>query len=396
MALVEGSFVLEEQHLDEESSEDDYTSSEEEDCGGGSSLLSGSFVTASLDDVGSGFLSEVGSPKAPGTKMPNQPDALPMKEVLTLDAKGRQRLSLRVRMCVIYAAIWGFGGIYNSTSRRKFFESIARNSIEEYVDPDNHINIPYDCSIFEIYILLTQLKFVPATYRKASTVEDRARQDFEVAANGVSSSDYLSAVSGLIPNSLSRHRVDVDIDMATGASTGDVRFRTPSQLAVGDALRTIMRSGGNSLVYGHSASGKTYIINALLKELGSNCPTPSSMRQDVVKNLQSLVGSRKTIKGGAGSSIPNTLAGICSILKGLESKFKRDEHSFDDTTSFTDVWLEAISLGDRGASPLSSIASSWRTRNARNFFAENSVHSKHLDCVGNARMVGEAVWYRTA
>lgn len=371
LALADGTHV-EEAVIDSESSDQSESESDSESSGSENETLDVASSAASVDEgMFSSFITSVENVPE-GETLPKKTSAGaginttrgPM--VFVLGSAGREKLMKRVKMSVMYAAIWGFGGIFNSTTRRKFFENLARRAFDEFVsDPliEGYISLPYDCSMFELYLCLPQMSFVPAGYRRSE------QRDMNAVSGIGNNSVYLDAMESFIPGDLQRNAIDIEMSVMSGdcmlsSLVTDILYLNPSQHAVSSAIRSILRSGGNALLFGGHNAGKSFIINALLFELRKNCPSPASMRQDIAQNLQSLICNHNSMsqsKGLSGTnsssasvgvsenddgSIPNTFKGVHRVLSGVEQHFKDESFVNDDVTTYADHWIDINSLSE--------------------------------------------------
>lgn len=307
--------------------------------------------------------------------------------VFSLDAAGRIKLAVRVRMSLVYASVWGLGGIYNSTSKRLFFDNILRNAVEKHLDNDDFfIELPHHTSVFDMHLLLHEMTFSPASYETAT-----------LCGLSLGSSDVYSATKlrSDIMESMPRAQQSnvIDAEMVTGINIDvenrgvltesspkalrDVMYHTPTQLAVAFALRSVLRSGGNAILFGPRSGGKSYLINRMLGKLRSKCPTPSSMRADIMRNLQTLVcdldSSSKVSNVGADQSIPRSLSNLRTVLETMAND---TSYGFkgDDLTSFAHHWTEAVA-GNSDSSTDGLEASKWSIRESAEHINAETVHS---------------------
>ena len=400
LALADGTHV--EEVADDDDSSDDSDSSSDSDSdsdsdnGSQDSNSSGEEASTASVDLGefSSFITSVDNVGGENSDMKEEVKTLPKKSipggrlgkapamVFVLGTSGRENLMMRVKMSVMYAAIWGFGGIFNSTTRRKFFENLARRTFDEYVsDPlgDHCVSLPFDCSIFDLYLCLPQLSFIPALYKRSDQGDINAK-------SGVSNaSAHLHAVDTSIPKDLHRSKVDIEVklaqsmDSAVPSKVMDIIYLSSSQNAVSNVMRSIVRSGGNALLLGGHNAGKSFIINALLAELRKNCASPANMRRDIVANLRNLVCNHNAGVLGKGvpassvddGSIPNTLKGVRNVLNGVERHFKNGSYVSDDITTHSDHWTDVNSLSEDSDI---SIACG-KSKNARYHFSRQSIYS---------------------
>ena len=230
------------------------------------------------------------------------------------------------------------------------------------------------------------MMFVPASYKRSSLdkLAQKGESSVEEAGGKNAPSEYFNTIQPVLPKSLYHNKVDMKMEISSAVEAWDlphqgqnvdIMFLNKVQLAVQGALRSVIRSGGNALMFGGHSSGKTFLIRALLEELQQNCPTPSGMRQDLVSNLKALIckNDHKAKDEDQSGSIPNTLNRLCSVLDGIRSSFKNDRSSVnDDSTSFSHYWKDVVGVDDFANGYGSSY---WNNREVRSHFKDNSVYS---------------------
>ncbi|RYH31700.1 hypothetical protein EON65_02065 [archaeon] len=193
---------------------------------------------------------------------------------MSLHPKGREQLLKRARLSVIYAAIWAFGGAYNSTDKRKLFDGVLRDAVQHHMDTD--LNVPSDVLVYELVIDI----------RKACLVPAFAAEKEEVA---------VLAKAGLSQKYLDQY---LYCKLVHGADAIDrLVFHNTASRALSSASNLLAASGSNLLVLGSKGCGKTRLLQDMLYDLQQSTPSPALLRQQIVNNLLDIASGVKTPKG---------------------------------------------------------------------------------------------------
>ena len=100
------------------------------------------------------------------TKISTGPNA---KHILTseTDRITAHNLLRRVQLSVVYATIWGIGGVSNGSERRLFFDVLVRPVVEQTL---HTVKIPVQYSLFELQLSLEDFELRPFTFGSLKTV----------------------------------------------------------------------------------------------------------------------------------------------------------------------------------------------------------------------------------
>ena len=225
--------------------------------------------------------------------------AFKYKGAMSLNAKGRELLLRRGKIAIIFAAVWGFGGAYNSTDKRKFFESMVRDIVQQYLDiPDGDnmksvsgnkirnnasimislpVTITSDCSIFECILSLEDCAIIPAYQydpRTKAVVQNQGLPEKYF---------YEHVYCDLMPKSGHLNNPEL------------LEFHSLNTRAVKSIIHIMLSAGANILLFGVKSSGKTKLLTDVLESLKQRCPTPDDMRAQIMNNLISIInGSAQT------------------------------------------------------------------------------------------------------
>lgn len=241
---------------------------------------------------------------------------------MTLHSKQRDALALRARLSIVYAAVWAFGGAANSTERRRHFDSDMRDAIEKYfmVPEDGQqevpeLPIPTVCSLFECVLDLPGCALKPALELDPHTLS-------------------VLSVPG-IPKKFEALNVYAALQAGTSAERtmfgvlDRLLFRTPSTRAVDAAMRLLLGTGANIVLFGDKGCGKSQLVTDILTDLKRNLPTPLKMREQVNQNLVDIVNGAKKSEG---------IFAALEILKYILSKFATAELKDDAQADFHQMW----------------------------------------------------------
>lgn len=242
------------------------------------------------------------------------------KGVMTLPPRVRELLNTRARLSLVYAATWGLGGALNSTDKRRFFDSILRDAITQFFETSsehgnnsnaNHnktslttatssssysVDLPldHDCSVFDCVLLLEEARMVQAFQRDPRHPHsvDKSQQlvNAHVPEKYLDHHLYCEWQKPYAPTSSSSLSSNV-------GSCDRIIFRTVGIRAVDQAFRSLLSAGANILFCGVKNSGKTLLIQEVLRDLRSNVPTPEVMRRQVYDHLVSIVNGAARAEG---------------------------------------------------------------------------------------------------
>ena len=268
---------------------------------------------------------------------------------------------LRTRLSLIYASIWGFGGVFHGTSRRAFFETIALKAFDVHVAEINEL-LPDGCidkefSMFHMFIDLRGGCFVHASGSFSSVTGDNMLdQD-----SGSISSKQID-ISNL-PRQLSGCHVEMEFNKMlakeTGVHTHQLICRTPAQRSLHEVLFRILRSGGNAMLVGPRSCGKTFLIKSLLHDLQRQLASPETAEASIIKNLSRLMhGSDKMCSGRndlqtvqekvSSKEVVNPIHEKGSIpqlyhsFRTMLSYIQQLPKEYDDDNSFAVCWKNTI------------------------------------------------------
>lgn len=247
-----------------------------------------------------------------------------MKGAMNLSGKLREMLALRAKLSIVYAAIWAFGGASNSTERRRPFDSDLRDAVEKHFMqtedgqelPD--LPIPVDCSLFECVLDLEHCVLKPA-------VEVDPRTLSVLTVPGIP-----KKFEGL--NLYATLRAGTNAEKTVFGVLDRLIFRTPSTRSVDAAMRILLGTGANIVLFGDKGSGKSMLVTDILNDLKVNLPTPRKMREQVNENLVDIVNGAKKSEG---------IFAALEILKYILGKFSSSELKDDKVAEFHQMWNSA-------------------------------------------------------
>ena len=213
-----------------------------------------------------------------------------------LSAKQRNLLALRVRYSIIYASIWGFGGLVNGSERRKLFNIATYDLFRNVFGPS--LDIPIDYSLFDVVLTLKE--------------------------PGLHFALRVDPILGMFPP----NPIDSDtfVQCRSHLDSGYLHFDTPMQISLRKASKYAMLAGASVFFIGVSGNGKTRLITDMLKEMGHHCPSSQNMRADIVENITDLIrGTRISGIPFALQTLRNVMNGLYSIRSIRDDEFKVEE-----------------------------------------------------------------------
>jgi hypothetical protein len=219
-----------------------------------------------------------------------------------LTAKEKEKMNYRLKLALAYSSVWGFGGGVNGTKRRMFFDLLARQSIETYLS--SSLYLPYECSLFEISLDLKECCFI----HSLTTTKLLPKIIPTDVSPGAGSSLGSNGGSAAIEVNV---RTKITSDAAWNLPK--IQFLTGSNCAVRSALALLLQSGANVLMTGLSGSGKSTLLSETLESIGKSCPSPQTMREDIMKRLLEIVGD-----GVIPDGIPAVLHLLEKIIQDLD------------------------------------------------------------------------------
>lgn len=230
---------------------------------------------------------------------------------MVLSLKHREKLLERVKLSIIYASLWGFGGCHYSAQDRKAFEVCLRDAIS-YIPGD--VALPEDCSLFECVLDLENCKL-----EKSLQIHPVTK---EIMINpGLPSKFENSGIySDLVINSNSLH------------SSHRIQVHSPITRSLECIVTSLVASGSNIFVLGDSDCGKTNLINHILKRLGELTPSPQGLRSQIASNVVDIIYHRRPEFG-----IPNTISSLKRVLSTVRQTCSRDSTTAS-TSSYEDGW----------------------------------------------------------
>jgi hypothetical protein len=202
------------------------------------------------------------------------------ESIMCLGPKGRMKLLKRVRAAFAYAAIWGCGGTANSAEKRKFFDSLVRESLSVILGTGN-LELFEEAGVFDLTLDLKEGEFLLAAHRDHR--------------GNIIRSPFLS-------DRLADECILAEVTEES-VGTSHLKFHTTSTRAVRQALQYLMVSGGSVLLMGPRGSGKRLMIEDILMEASKNALTPSKLRDELkTQLLQMLTEHTKVSSTGSSSS----------------------------------------------------------------------------------------------
>lgn len=243
----------------------------------------------------------------------------------TLNIKEKDKLNVRMRIAVAYASIWGFGGGVNGTDRRQFFDVLAKQCFETYLGPT--VPFTHDTMVYELVLDLKNCRFVDSM----SVFEPRVQQsspDIEESSRPQTPVKHLEPVQEK-KSEIVDARLKAFVTSTTPGQVPEIVFHTPSSKAFESAFKLLMRTGANMIVTGDQGVGKTLIVDNILKEFGKNCPTPQSMRKDIMGKLLDI---------SCDGTIPDGIPAVLTMIQQVLSTMKHATPVHDDVATETEVW----------------------------------------------------------
>ena len=254
---------------------------------------------------------------------------------MNLPVKNREVLAVRAKLCVVYAALWGFGGTANSTERRKYFDNTLRDAIQQFFIDENDSNkassgdlpITTDCCLFECVLNLQECVIAPA-------VELDPRSLSKLSNPGIPKKfESLNVYAALLANAAAAANERQNANNMTVLGAQDrLVFRTQSGRAVDAAVRRLLGTGANLVLFGAKGCGKSMLVADVLADLKTHLPTPQGMRQQVNDHLVDIVNGAKKSEG---------IFAALEILKYIMGKFATTELKDDTQTEFSSLWNAA-------------------------------------------------------
>ena len=282
-----------------------------------------------------------------------------------MDPRGQERMLQRCRCAIMYAAIWGFGGSFNGSDRRRFFETVAHRIFTEIFGP--YAEFPPIGSLFDLVIDLKEGVFTNALEsRRVLYPVHKSLEQFVTYSSFSENDNSTTAQSRLRAGRLSasvnpneQHHILAPVDVeetiieknsAVSASLQNndfssnlideskknpaiLNFYTPASWALKSTVDIIFKSGGCVLLSGLSCTGKSTIMNNLLRTYGSNCPHPRNMKSDILNCLLDMISGE-----GVPEGTPAVLDILTSFLNRIGGASVIKNSSGDNNTSAVSVW----------------------------------------------------------
>lgn len=246
---------------------------------------------------------------------------LGQQDNISLSVKGKEKLLTRVRLSLIYSCIWGFGGSFNGTNRRGYFDNHVRQAFDNHL-PSMAGLVPME-SVFELVLDLDGCRlyhtFDSAVLSKSILADDEIMH--YTANTGVAASS--TGKPNIVPESLMQAFL-----INTGNSMR-MLFHTPSTRAAYAAFELLLHGGGNILVLGQSCSGKSSMIRDIMEKYGKHRPTPQTMRREILRHLMDIIGN---------DVVPDGIPTILSILQQVMHYIRNMAPLHDNTTDFNSIW----------------------------------------------------------
>lgn len=221
-----------------------------------------------------------------------------LRGIMSLHAKGREQLVKRGKLSIVYAALWGLGGVCNSSEKRKFFESMLRDLTQQYFDDENEesgqqskvgkghpqvvfpgggISIPTEVSVYECTLSLEDCCFLPA-------------YEYDLRSKTILHNLGL-------PEKYREHHIYCELLTNPKSKHDQLQFRSMNTRAVDAAIRLLLSAGSNVMLFGVKNCGKSKLIKTILGQLGSHCPTPDEMRQQIMTSLIHIINGTSKPEG---------------------------------------------------------------------------------------------------
>ncbi len=233
------------------------------------------------------------------------------KGIMQLASRPREKLLLRARLSIIYSALWGFGGTYNGTEKRRQFENFMRDTASSLY-PD--VDLCADYSLFDCVFNIQQPEIVIALQCNPLTNVPIINEGAPIKAD---------------QNSL---YAQLTRDNANNNNADRLVFRTPASRAVDSTIRLLMQTGANVLLLGLKGCGKSMLIADILADLKTNSATPQDTRNHVMTHLVDVVNGTKRSEG---------IFAAMEILRHVLKEFGQTETIHDNFASFDQCWRAA-------------------------------------------------------
>lgn len=232
------------------------------------------------------------------------------RNIMTINSKAKEMLTLRFHLSLIYAATWGFGGLANSSNQRGYFDSLIRDVLYTNLPESSIVDYLPECVLFDAVLNL-----------EAGTLLEGANRDTRTGQ---------VILSNLVPMKFQESNISVELGtFLSGMHEGELLFRTPSIRALECAIKYLLCSEANLLLIGKSGSGKTRIINELLRDLKRNTIRPDKIKEDVQEKLMDIITS---------DDVPDGIATCLRTLKNVMLALGKGPSPHDDGRTFENSW----------------------------------------------------------
>jgi hypothetical protein len=242
----------------------------------------------------------------------------------TLNIKEKDKLNLRMRMSIAYASIWSFGGGVNGTDRRQFFDVLAKQCFDTYL---GSVPFKHDTLVYDIVVDLKNCCFVESMKVFEPAVQSRV--DLEESSRPPSPQQKTSERKEEKKAEIVDAWMKVFVTPATEGQVPEIRFHTPASKGFESAFKFLLRTGANILVTGDQGTGKSLIVESVLKECGRNCPTPQSMRKDILGKLLDI---------SCDGTIPDGIPAVLTMIQQVLGTMKYADPVHDDVSTESEVW----------------------------------------------------------
>lgn len=240
-----------------------------------------------------------------------------LKGSMFLPPKAREQLTLRAKLSIVYAALWGFGGTCNSTEYRKQFDIALRDTLERCFGLEDDLPITAECSLFECVLDLPQVCLKPAVELDPLTLA-------KLTNPGIPKKfESLELYAALLAQVAEKD---------TFGAQDRLVFRTSSTRALEAAMRRLISTGANVILFGDKGCGKSMLIADILSDLKSKLSSPQQMRAQVSDNLVDIVNGARKAEG---------IFAVMEILKYIMGKFASTELRDDTRAEFHQMWNSA-------------------------------------------------------
>ena len=211
---------------------------------------------------------------------------------LILGISERNVLLKRVRLSIMYAALWGFGGSYNGTSKCKKFRDILSACLDGFFQEQWTMETGFFRSPFECKLDLRTAKFVRAMH----VLDDDADMD-EMFGDDT----FAVAVAAPMHN-------------------GGMVLTTPLLEAIRFNIKSLLGTGLRIVISGEGCAGKSTLLNTVMAEVGAGVPNTENTRSFTRASVNELLERNKSV----------SVQGMPGIILGLAEQMKNVRHEAEE------------------------------------------------------------------